>query len=64
MLADPKLAQKELTVRAATNTIRELSKFSYASIKRIAQDEYNIHTVQADKSALIQQIANRIMEQA
>ncbi|MEO5329338.1 MAG: hypothetical protein H7829_13985 [Magnetococcus sp. THC-1_WYH] len=64
MFVDPNFAQKELTQRAAANTRRELSQRSHADIIRIAQDEYGLQSIRGDKRALIQQIVNRIMEQA
>ncbi|HIJ84223.1 MAG: hypothetical protein HW380_204 [Magnetococcales bacterium] len=64
MIHNPELAQQELTLRAATNTVRELSGLSHAEVKRIAQDEYSLHTGRAGKDELIQKIHRRIMEQA
>lgn len=63
LMVDPELAQEELTRRAASTTVDELSSLPYAEIKRIAQDEYLLRPGRASKDELIQKIHDRIMEQ-
>ncbi|MBF0146367.1 MAG: hypothetical protein HQL84_10005 [Magnetococcales bacterium] len=64
ILNDPKLAQHELTANAAANTVRELSNLPHSEVKRIARDEYMLHTGRMSKDELIHKIHQRIMEQA
>ncbi|MBF0422969.1 MAG: hypothetical protein HQL73_08255 [Magnetococcales bacterium] len=64
LVLDPQLAQQELTRRAAATTIKELSSLPLAEVKRIARNEYHLHTGRSSKEVLLQNIYNRIMEQA